>query len=196
MDKYDVAPDVVSNATKLSLSDVQKRYDAVRDNKGEFSNYVPQRPTFDTVFTNWNELHKERFGTYLNLARTTEADLTAQVKELNDTLAKQQADWDKTYGNTATAQKLKTNPPPTWNNIYATWTEELKKVFNIDTMNRPWNADPDAIRQKQDLDKAYVAALNDYNAKNGTNIRPDPAVLGEIHDVNAATLVLYQVAFN
>jgi hypothetical protein len=185
MDKYDVAPDVVSNATKLSLSDVQKRYDAVRSNKGEFSNYVPQRPTFDTVFTNWNEEHKRVFGTYLNLGRTTEADVTAQVKELNETLAKQQADWDKTYGNTATAQKLKTEPPPTWNNVYATWAEQYKKVFNTDVLDRPWNSDPDAIRQKQELDNAYVSALNAYNAKNGTNLRPDPAVLGENVQPNA-----------
>lgn len=185
MDQYNVPPDVVALATSRPLSEIQSRYDAVTNKQGEFSNYVPPRPTFDTIFTNWNELHKQRFGTYVNLATTGKENVTTQLAELNKDLQNRQSEWDATYGNTPTANLIKNDPPPTWGNVYATWSQKYKQVFGTEFLDRPWNSDQDAIKQKQELDSAYLQALADYNAKNNTNIQPDPAVLGTNVQPNA-----------
>jgi hypothetical protein len=185
MDQYSVAPDVVALATNRPLSEIQSRYDAVTNNAGVFANYVPPRPTFDTIFTNWNESHKQRFGTYVNLATTGQENVTTQIAELNKELQNRQAEWDKTYGNTPQATLIKNDPPPTWGNVYATWAQKYKQVFGQEFLDRPWSSDAEAVRQKQDLDSAYLQSLADYNARNNTNIQPDPSVLGTNVQPNA-----------
>jgi YD repeat-containing protein len=149
-------------------------------------NTIPNRPTFDDVFSRWNETHKKQFGTYLNLATATQKEVQEQIDRLIVDTKKEQADWDKSYGQTQEGRLIANNPPPNWYDIYNEWaTNEYKPRFGTDTLNRAWNADADSVRQKDELDKRYLAALSEYNQKNGTNIQPDVGVLGAGAQPNA-----------
>lgn len=146
---------------------------------------TPNRPSFDDVFARWNEQHRERFGTYVNLAKTSQAEFDRQVKDLVEQTKQEQAAWDKQYGTTREAQVLRQEPPPNWYDIYGTWSQQYKERFGTDVLDRPWNADADAIRQKEELDQRYLKALADYNARNGTQVQPDVGVLGANVQPNA-----------
>ena len=142
------------------------------------TNIIPQRPTFDSVFANWNNLHLARFGTYVNTATAGAGNYERQVEDLKKQTAQEQAQWDATYGNTAAGKAISSNPPPTWQDSYNTWIKDYQKVFGTDQLNRPWSADADAVAQKQALDNDYLSSLAKYNEKNGTNIAPQAGVLG------------------
>lgn len=142
------------------------------------TNIIPQRPTFDNVFADWNNQHLARFGTYVNTATAGEGNYERQVQALKDQTAQEQAQWDAAYGNTAAGKAISSNPPPTWQDSYNTWIKDYQKVFGTDQLNRPWSADADAVAQKQALDNDYLSSLAKYNEKNGTNIAPQTGVLG------------------
>jgi hypothetical protein len=142
------------------------------------TNIIPQRPTFDNVFADWNNQHLARFGTYVNTATAGEGNYERQVQALKDQTAQEQAQWDATYGNTAAGKAISSNPPPTWQDSYNTWIKDYQKVFGTDQLNRPWSADADAAAQKQALDNDYLTSLDKYNKENGTNIAPQAGVLG------------------
>jgi YD repeat-containing protein len=146
---------------------------------------TPNRPSFDDVFARWNEQHKARFNTYVNLATTSQADFDRQVKDLIEQTKQEQAAWDKQYGTTREAQVLRQEPPPNWYDIYGTWSQQYKEKFGTEVLDRPWNADADAIRQKEELDQRYLTALADYNKRNGTQVQPDVGVLGANVQPNA-----------
>lgn len=148
-------------------------------------NTIPNRPTFDDVFSQWNEKHKARFGNYLNLATASAQDVQTQIDKLIIDTKAEQAKWDAKYGNTQEAQIIKNNPPPNWYDTYNVWSQEYKQRFGTDVLNRPWNADADSVRQKEELDNRYLAALAEYNQRNGTNIQPDVGVLGANVQPNA-----------
>lgn len=151
----------------------------------ELQNGIPNRPTLDDVFARWDEQHKERFGTYVNLATAGQENYDKQIKELTQETQSQQSAWDKKYGNTAEGQIIAQNPPPDWEDIYKTWAQDYKRVFGTDVLDRPWNADADAIRQKEELDTRYLDALNSYNKTFGVNVLPDEGVLGSNVQPNA-----------
>jgi hypothetical protein len=142
------------------------------------TNIIPQRPTFDNVFADWNNQHLARFGTYVNTATAGEGNYERQVQALKDQTAQEQAQWDAAYGNTPAAKAISSNPPPTWQDSYNTWIKDYQKVFGTDQLNRPWSADADAAAQKQALDNDYLTSLDKYNKENGTNIAPQSGVLG------------------
>lgn len=146
---------------------------------------VPNRPSFDDVFARWNEKHKDRFGTYVNLAKTSQSEFDTQVKALIEQTKEEQSTWDKEYGKTREAQVLRQEPPPNWYDIYGSWSQQYKEKFGTEVLDRPWNADPDAIRQKEELDQRYLKSLADYNARNGTQVQPDVGVLGANVQPNA-----------
>ena len=149
------------------------------------SKEAPNRPSFDDVFARWNEQHKARFGTYVNTATTTQRDFDNQIQALVEQTKQEQASWDKQYGNTREAQIIAKNPPPNWYDTYGTWSQQYKERFGTDVLNRPWNADADAVRQKEELDNKYLAELAAYNEKHGTKIQPDIGVLGKDVQPNA-----------
>lgn len=151
----------------------------------EIQNGIPNRPTLDDVFARWNERHKDRFGTYVNLATAGQENYDRQIKELTQETQTQQSAWDKKYGNTSEGQVIAQNPPPNWEDIYKTWAQDYKRVFGTDVLDRPWNADADAIRQKEELDNRYLDALNSYNKTFGVNVLPDEGVLGSNVQPNA-----------
>jgi hypothetical protein len=142
------------------------------------TNIIPQRPTFDNVFADWNNQHLARFGTYVNTATAGAGNYERQVEDLKKQTAQEQAQWDAVYGNTPAAKAISSNPPPTWQDSYNTWIKDYQKVFGTDQLNRPWSADADAAAQKQALDNDYLTSLAKYNEKNGTNIAPQAGVLG------------------
>ena len=69
------------------------------------------------------------------------------------------------------------SPPPAWVDFYNQFQAEHRANYGIG-IDRPWNADDDAARAKQNIDNRYVQALQDYNQKYGTTIAPDQSVLG------------------
>ena len=177
-----VSADTIARALNIPVAEVNRLSGGLLSGGGST---IPPRPTFDSVFSQWNEDHKARFGTYVNLATSPKEGVTKQIEELNKTLASEQKIWDTQYGNTEAGKKLKENPPPTWADVYNTWSEQYQKTFNQPYLDRPWNADVRAAEQKRELDTAYLAALSDYNKKNGTNVAPDPSVLGTSVQPNA-----------
>ena len=68
-------------------------------------------------------------------------------------------------------------PPPTWQDTYRLFLAAHQARFGVD-MNRPWTADADAVRAKQQIDDDYLSALAEYNKANGTSVQPDASVLG------------------
>lgn len=140
-------------------------------------NTVPNRPSFDDVFARWNETHKKQFGEYVNLGKTTKKEFDDQVQRLIVDTQKEQANWDKQYGNTQEAKIMAQVPPPNWYDIYAEYDQFHRERFGKG-IDRPWNADKDAIAEKERLDKQYLDKLSEYNQRYGTNIKPDIGVLG------------------
>jgi len=67
--------------------------------------------------------------------------------------------------------------PPTWQDSYKLFQAAHQAKFGVD-MNRPWTADADAARAKEQVDQGYIQALAEYNKANGTDFKPDKAVLG------------------
>ena len=67
---------------------------------------------------------------------------------------------------------------PTWMDSYKPWQEYHVKTQGGQDMNRGWDVDEDSRKQKQRIDDNYLRQLQQYNQANGTNIQPDPAVLG------------------
>jgi alpha-tubulin suppressor-like RCC1 family protein len=153
------------------------------------TNLIPQRPTFDNVFADWNNQHLARFGTYVNTATAGEGNYERQVQTLKDQTAQEQAKWDAAYGNTPAGKAISENPPPTWQDSYNTWIKDYQKVFGTDQLNRPWSADADAVAQKQALDNDYLSSLAKYNEKNNTNIAPQAGVLGDNTSVSKSSPV-------
>ena len=142
------------------------------------TNIIPQRPTFDNVFADWNNQHFARFGTYVNTATAGAGNYERQVEDLKKQTAQEQAQWDAIYGNTPEAKAISSSPPPTWQDSYNTWIKDYQRVFGTDQLNRPWSADADAVAQKQALDNDYLTSLAKYNQEHGTNIAPQAGVLG------------------
>lgn len=139
---------------------------------------IPLRPTFNSVFANWNEQHKNVFGSYLNTATASKEDVDRQAKELEETTLRLQQEWDSLYGDTPEGKIIKENPPPEWMDVYSAWSNLYKEQFGSELLDRPWNADADAKAQKEALDQAYLAEIQDYNQRFGTNLQPDNTVLG------------------
>ncbi|MBM4179605.1 MAG: hypothetical protein FJ211_09775 [Ignavibacteria bacterium] len=139
---------------------------------------TPLRPTFNSVFANWNEQHKNVFGSYLNTATASKEDVDRQAKELEETTLRLQQEWDSLYGDTPEGKIIKENPPPEWTDVYSAWSNLYKEQFGSELLDRPWNADADAKAQKEALDQAYLAEIQDYNQRFGTNLQPDNTVLG------------------
>jgi hypothetical protein len=162
-----------------SMSEVRE---AIRQSE---ENTVPNRPSFDDVFARWNETHKKQFGEYVNLGKTTKKEFDDQIQRLIVDTQQEQADWDKQYGNTQEAKIMAQVPPPNWYDTYAKWSEGYKQNFGTDVLDRPWNADKDAVRQKEELDQMYLTELSEYNKRYGTNIQPDIGVLGTNTQPNA-----------
>lgn len=87
----------------------------------------------------------------------------------------------------ATGGTVTAAPAPTWLDTYNSWVNQHKGQFGGQDMNRAWDADPDAAKQKTALDDTYLAALDAYNKANGTNLAPDSAVLGASAQPNTFT---------
>lgn len=87
----------------------------------------------------------------------------------------------------ATGGTVTAAPAPTWLDTYNSWVNQHKGQFGGQDMNRAWDADPDAVKQKTALDDTYLAALAAYNKANGTNLAPDSAVLGASAQPNTFT---------
>lgn len=140
-------------------------------------NTVPNRPSFDDVFSRWNEEHKAKYGKYYNTALVNQDQFDTQIKSLADRTKEEQKAWDEKYGKTQEAQIMKQAPPPNWYDIYAKYDQDHRAAFGKG-INRAWNADDDARRTKEELDKQYLDQLSTYNQRYGTNIQPDAGVLG------------------
>lgn len=67
---------------------------------------------------------------------------------------------------------------PQWMDSYKPWQEYHVKTQGGQDMNRGWDVDEDSRREKQRIDDNYLRQLQQYNQANGTNIQPDPSVLG------------------
>lgn len=67
---------------------------------------------------------------------------------------------------------------PTWMDSYKPWQEYHVKTQGGQDMNRGWDVDDDSRKEKQRIDDNYLRQLQQYNQANGTNIQPDPSVLG------------------
>ena len=172
------APDVAGKefwekqlAEGKSISEVKN---AIRQSE---ENTVPNRPSFDDVFSRWNEEHKAKYGKYYNTALVKQDQFDEQIKALADRTKDEQKAWDEKYGKTQEAQIMKQAPPPNWYDIYAKYDQDHRAAFGKG-INRAWNADDDARRTKEALDKQYLDQLSTYNQRYGTNIQPDAGVLG------------------
>ena len=180
MRQFNVSQEQVSRATGVALPEVQRRYLEATT--------VPVRPSLEGIGALWNKQHQAQFGQPVNLATTNEANVLTQLGELQKETARQQAEWDKTYGTTAEAKALAANALPSWGNIYGNWAQLHQKQYGR-MIDRPWETDVESQRQKEALDKQYLDALQQYNTKYGTNFRPEESVLG----VNAQPNPFYRV---
>lgn len=168
----------LARATGLSEADIRSRSANILDGG------TPPRPTFSSIFAEWNKEHQDRFGTPVNMALIGKEDVTKQLGDLDSRLKSAQKEWDATYGQTAEGQILKANPPPDWRDVYSSWMSDYQKQFGSQYLDRPWSRDENAIRQKQELDQKYIQSVADYNKKFGTNIQPDASVLGSLAQPN------------
>ena len=182
MNQYGVSTQQLASATGAPTADVQRRYELAQLGvEPTLPGGTPARPTFSGVAAEWNELARDRFGTYLNLfGREDDPAVARQIQELQATTKQAQEAWDALYGDTPEGKIVKENPPPDWRDTYEPWLKEHTDVFGAKYMNRPWSSDANAINQKAELDRDYLKALEDYNKKHGTNLAPDPAVLGSM----------------
>ncbi len=169
-------------ASGKSITDIKE---AIRKSE---ENTVPNRPSFDDVFARWNEEHAAKYGTYYNTARVNQEQFNTQIQALVEKTKEEQKAWDEKYGKTQEARIMGQVPPPNWYDMYAKYDKEHQANFGI-SMNRPWNTDVDSRRDKERLDKEYLAALSDYNKRFGTNIQPDIGVLG----LNTQPNTIYQL---
>lgn len=144
---------------------------------GGVLNGTPARPTFSGVAAEFNVNHMARFGTPLNLAKTSSEAVQRQIADLQAETAQRQAQWDLIYGNTPEGKAIQANPPPDWRQFYEPWSKSHVDQFGK-IIDRAWSADQASIDQKRAIDQQYINAVNDYNKKYGTNIAPDPNVLG------------------
>ena len=158
-------------ASGKSIADVKE---AIRQSP---ENTVPNRPSFDDVYARWNEKHAEKYGKYYNVALVSQTDFDTQIQSLIKDTQKEQADWDKKYGNSQEAKIMAQVPPPNWYDNYARYDQEHRAAFGKG-INRSWNSDDDSRRAKEALDKEYLDSLSAYNKRYGTNIQPDVGVLG------------------
>lgn len=178
---YDIARE--AKIAGLTASDLAKasgmsESDIIRLSGGILNGgTIPPRPTFSGVASEWNAAHKDKYGTYLNVATTRQEDLKNQIQQLQDETKRRQSEWDSVYGDTPEGKIIKENPPPDWRDVYEPWVQtHIQKYGNI--VNRPWSTDEAAINQKRELDEKYIKAIDDYNKKFGTNITPDPYAVG------------------
>lgn len=144
---------------------------------GGVLNGTPARPTFSGVAADWNLTHLAKYGTLLNLARTSSEAVENQTAELRAETKRRQDEWDAIYGNTPEGKIIKENPPPDWRQFYEPWSQNHVDRFGR-IIDRPWSTDEATINEKRNLDQQYVNAVNEYNQKYGTNLAPDPSVLG------------------
>jgi len=181
MNQYGVSTQQLASATGVPTAEVQRRYEVAQLGvEPTLPSGTPARPTFSGVAAEWNQDHKDRFGTYLNLfGREKDPLIAQQVEELRATTKQAQEAWDALYGDTPEGKIVKENPPPDWRDTYEPWLRQYTDAFG-GIVNRPWSSDADAINQKAELDQKYLKALEDYNKKHGTNLAPDPAVLGSM----------------
>ena len=181
--------DVAREATKLNLTTkdlataLKLPEQEITKLSGGALNGVPARPTFSGVAAEWNKLHEARFGGPLNLARAAPEDVQRQVADLQAETLRKQADWDRLYGNTPEAKAIQKEAPPDWRQVFEPYSRASIDQFG-NTIDRPWSSDEGAINQKRILDDQYIKAVQDYNKKYGTNIAPDPAVLGTLAQPN------------
>jgi hypothetical protein len=179
--QYDIAREAAAN--KVSAADLARITGLSADQIMQMSggvlkdSAIPPRPTFSGMVAEWNKSHEARFGAPVNLATSGQENLQRQATELAAETKRRQEEWDKTYGNTPEGKVIKENPPPDWRDIYEPWSQSYQKQFG-NIIDRPWNTDEAAIKQKRELDDKYIKSIQDYNAKYGTNISPDPNVLG------------------
>ena len=166
----------LSTALKLPEQEITKL-------SGGLLNGVPARPTFSGVAAEWNKLHEARFGTPLNLARAAPEDVQRQVADLQAETQRQQSAWDKLYGNTPEAKAIAKEAPPDWRQVFEPYSRASVERFGS-TIDRPWSSDEGSINQKRILDDQYIKAVQDYNKKYGTNLAPDPSVLGTLAQPN------------
>ena len=181
--------DVAREANKLNLS-TKDLATALKMPEQEISklsggalNGVPARPTFSGVAAEWNKLHEAQFGTPLNLARAASEDIQRQIADLQVETQRQQAAWDKKYGDTPESKAIQKEAPPDWRQFFEPYSRASVERFGS-TIDRPWSSDEGAINQKRILDDQYIKAVQDYNKKYGTNIAPDPFVLGTFAQPN------------
>lgn len=179
------APDVAGKefweqelASGKSIKDIRE---AIRQSA---ENTVPMRPSFDTVFSDWNIEHAEKFGKYYNAALVNQDQFNEQMQRLVERTKEEQKAWDEKYGNTQEAKILAQAPPPTWYDIYARYDEQHRAAFGK-PINRIWNSDADSRKAKEELDKIYLTELANYNQRFGTNLQPDQGVLGVDTQPNA-----------
>ena len=181
--------DVAREAAKLNLTTkdlataLKLPEQEITKLSGGVLNGVPARPTFSGVAAEWNKLHEARFGGPLNLARAAPEDVQRQVADLQAETLRKQAEWDRLYGNTPEAKAIQKEAPPDWRQVFEPYSRASIDRFG-NTIDRPWSSDEGAINQKRILDDQYIKAVQDYNKKYGTNIAPDPAVLGTLAQPN------------
>lgn len=138
---------------------------------------IPAFPTIDSVFADWNKLHRDKYGTYVDLRSARPEEVQAQVERLVPELQVKQQEWFERYGDTPEARAIQQEPVPTWNDVYSQWEPlHIKQYGQI--VDRPWGADAAAKTQKEALDNDYRNALKAYNEKYGTNFQPNKSVLG------------------
>jgi len=187
--------DVAREASKLNLTakDLSTALNLPEQEitklSGGLLNGVPARPTFSGVAANWNKLHEAQFGTPLNLARAAPEDVQRQVADLQAETQRQQSAWDKLYGNTPEAKAIAKEAPPDWRQVFEPYSRASVERFGS-TIDRPWSSDEGSINQKRILDDQYIKAVQDYNKKYGTNLAPDPSVLGTLAQPNEIVKVV------
>ncbi len=138
---------------------------------------IPAFPTIDSVFADWNKLHRDKYGTYVDLRSARPEEVQAQVERLVPELQVKQQEWLEKHGDTPEARAIQQEPIPTWNDVYSQWEPlHIKQYGQI--VDRPWGADAAAKTQKEALDNDYRNALKAYNEKYGTNFQPNKSVLG------------------
>lgn len=174
---YNISAKDLSSALNMPLEKVQQLSAGLLDSQ------TPARPTFSGVAAAWNNTHIQKYGAPLNLATAPQEAVQQQIQQLQSETERQQAEWDRLYGDTPQGKIIKENPPPDWRQIYEPWVKtHIEKYGGI--INRPWASDEAAINQKRELDQKYIQSVEEYNKKYGTNIAPDPWALGTLSQPN------------
>lgn len=66
---------------------------------------------------------------------------------------------------------------PSWDDAFNAWNEEYIKRWGK-TINRRWNADPDAMAAKLLIDSEYLRLVSDYNLSHKSKVKVNTAILG------------------